>query len=157
MLRSVMQARNLFIGAALVLGLAVSGPVSSFDDGAEATIDYRQGLMRALGGNMASTAAIVVDGAEFGDNLLIHTRFLMDAMRDIPALFPEGSDFGETDALPAVWDDPETFAARSQDNYDAAVALHEAAESGDQAAIVAGFRAVGQSCRSCHEDFRRRD
>ena len=149
--------RNLFVGTALVLGLAASGAVHSFDDGAEATIDYRQGLMRALGGNVAATAAIVVDGAEFRDNLLIHTRYIVDATRDIPALFPEGSDFGETDALPSIWEEVEKFAQRSQENHEAALALHEAVEQGDDAAIMAGFRSVGQSCRSCHEDFRRRD
>lgn len=157
MIRVLATTRNLFVGTALVLGLAASGAVHSFDEGAEATIDYRQGLMRALGGNVAATAAIVVDGAEFRDNLLIHTRYIVDATRDIPALFPEGSDFGETDALPSIWEEAEKFAQRSQENHEAALALHEAVEQGDEAAIMAGFRSVGQSCRACHEDFRRRD
>jgi len=157
MRRILATTRNLFVGTALVLGLAASGAVHSFDEGAEVTIDYRQGLMRALGGNVAATAAIVVDGADFRDNLAIHVRYIVDATRDIPALFPEGSDFGETDALPSVWEDVEKFAQRSSENHEAAVALQEAVEGGDDAAIMAGFRNLGQSCRSCHEDFRRRD
>ena len=157
MQRSGAYVRGLCVNGLLVLGLVASGPAFAFDDGAEATIDYRQGLMRALGGNVAATAAIIVDGAEFRDNLLIHTRYIVDATRDIPALFPEGSDFGETDALPSIWEEVEKFAQRSQENHEAALALHEAVEQGDDAAIMAGFRSVGQSCRSCHEDFRRRD
>lgn len=155
--RMLVNTRNLFFGAAIVLGLVASGPVHSLDEGAEVTIDYRQGLMRALGGNMAATAAIVVDGAPFRDNLGTHTRYIADATRDIPALFPEGSDFGETDALASVWEDVEKYAELSRESHEAAVALHEAVEQGDDAAIMAGFRTLGQSCRSCHEDFRRRE
>ena len=155
--RFFMNARNLLVTTAIVLGMAASGSVHSFDEGAEATIDYRQGLMRALGGNMAATAAIVVDGVPFRDNLSTHTRYIADATADIPALFPEGSDFGETDALPSVWEDVEKYAELSRESHEAAVALHEAVEQGDDAAIMAGFRTLGQSCRSCHEDFRRRD
>ena len=155
--RILATTRNLFVGTALILGLAAAGPVHSLDEGADATIDYRQGLMRALGGNTAATAAIVVDGAGFRDNLLIHVRYMADATRDIPALFPEGSDFGETAALPSVWEQPQRFAELSRENHEAALKLIEAVEQGDDAAIVAAFRGVGQSCRSCHEDFRRRD
>lgn len=157
MQRILAITRNLFIGTAMVLGLAASGSVHSFDEGAEVTIDYRQGLMRALGGNVSATAAIIVDSADFRDNLAIHVRYIVDATRDIPALFPEGSDFGETDALPSIWEDAEKFALSSSENHEAAVALHEAVEGGDDAAIMAAFRNLGQSCRSCHEDFRRGD
>lgn len=155
--RMLMNARNILVGSAIALALGVSGPVYSFDDGAEVTIDYRQGLMRALGGNMSATAAIVVDGADFRDNLLVHTRYIVDATQDIPALFPEGSDFGETDALMSIWEDPERFAELSRENHEAALALHEAVEEGDDAALMSRFRSVGESCRACHEDFRRRD
>ncbi|MCA1790817.1 MAG: cytochrome c [Thioalkalivibrio sp.] len=153
----LVNTRSLFFGAAIALGLVASGPVHSFDEGAEVTIDYRQGLMRALGGNMAATAAIVVDGAPFRDNLSTHTRYIADATGDIPALFPEDSDFGETDALPSVWEDVEKFAELSRENHEAALALHEAAEQGDDAVIMSRFRSLGESCRSCHEDFRRSD
>lgn len=151
--RMLMNARNILVGSAIAIAVGASGPVYSFDDGAEATIDYRQGLMRALGGNMSASAAIIVDGADFGD----HTRYIVDATRDIPALFPEGSDFGETDALMAIWEDPDRFAELSRENHEAALALHEAAEEGDDAALMSRFRSVGESCRACHEDFRRRD
>ncbi len=155
--RNRMNLRKLLVGAALTVGLGTAGNLPAFEMGAEATIDYRQGVMRAIGGNVASTAAIVIDGADFGDNLLMHVRYLVDATKDIPSLFPEGSDFGETDALPSVWEEPEKFAERSSANHEAALALLEAVEQGDDAVIRGAFRDLGQSCRSCHEDFRHRD
>ncbi|WP_043739950.1 cytochrome c [Thioalkalivibrio nitratireducens] len=157
MQRMMQMSRNVFVGTAAVLALGLPATGSAFDLGAEATIDYRQGVMRAIGGNMASTAAIVVDGADYRDNLEMHARYLVDATRDIPALFPEDSDFGETDALAAVWEEPEKFAERARDTHEAAVALHAAVEVGDDAEMGQRFRALGQSCRSCHDDFRQSD
>ncbi len=156
MQRYVWTTRKLLVGTALLFGLTTAASVQAFDD-AEATIDYRQGVMAAIGGNMASIAAIVMDRADYRDNLATHVRFIVDLTEDIPAMFPEGSDFGETDALPSIWEDPETYAEKSRANHEAAVALQEAVETGDDAAIAAGFRDLGQSCRSCHEDFRHRD
>lgn len=157
MKQTTMKIRTLLVGAALTLGLGASGSLPAFEMGAEATIDYRQGVMRAIGGNVAATAAIVIDGADFGDNLLLHVRYLVDTTKDIPSLFPEGSDFGETDALPSVWEQPEKFAESSRANHEAAIALLEAVEQGDEALIRGAFRDLGQSCRSCHGDFRHRD
>lgn len=157
MKRNSMKVRKLLVGAALTVGLGASGNLPAFDMGAEVTIDYRQGVMRAIGGNVSSTAAIVIDGADFGDNLMMHVRFLVDATQDIPSLFPVGSDFGETDALPSIWEQPEKFAERSRENHEAALALLEAVEQGDEAVIRGAFRDLGQSCRSCHEDFRQGD
>jgi cytochrome c556 len=157
MQRAIVNIRHLLVGTALCLGLAASGSIHAFEDGAEIVIDYRQGVMRAIGGNVASTAAVVVDGADFRDNLLTHARYIADMTRDIPALFPEGSDFGETDALPSVWEEPEKFAERALATHEAALALVEAVEQGDEAALGARFRDLGQACKACHDDFRHSD
>jgi cytochrome c556 len=157
MQRLILTSRKVLFGTAMVFGLATAASVQAAELGAEATIDYRQGVMSAIGGNMAASAAIIMDQADYRDRLATHVRFIVDMTEDIPSLFPEGSDFGETDALPSIWEDPETFAQRSRDNHAAAVALHEAVEAGDEAEIAQRFRAVGQSCRACHDDFRHRD
>lgn len=119
-------------------------------------IDYRQGVMKAVGGNMASLAAVIVDGAEYRANLIHHARFVTRFMQDVPALFPEGSDFGETDALMSVWEQREEFEQRAADTRKAADLLLEAVEKDDEA-MALRFRELGESCRACHEDFRRSD
>ncbi|WP_018872565.1 cytochrome c [Thioalkalivibrio sp. ALJ16] len=142
------------VAAALTLGLAATSSVQAFDEH-EATIDYRQGVMRAIGGNMGSVAAIVIDGADFGDNLKIHTQQLVDLTRDIPSLFPEGSDFPDTDAREEIWDNWDRYVELANDSRDAAEALHAAVESGDESEYPIRFRNLGQSCQACHDDFRR--
>lgn len=142
------------VAATLALGLGATSTVHAFDEH-EATIDYRQGVMRAIGGNVGAFAAVVMDGAEFGDNLEMHTSQLVALTRDIPALFPEGSDFPETDAKEEIWDNWERFEELSQDTKEAAEALHAAVEAGDEDQYAIRFRNLGQSCQACHDDFRR--
>jgi cytochrome c556 len=149
-------ARGLCFGIALTLGFGAMSQVHAFEE-VEATVDYRKGVMRAIGGNAAALAAVIMDGADdYRGNLAIHARYIVDMTRDIPALFPEGTDFGETNALPSVWEDQEKFAGLSEDTHKAAVALLEAIEAGEEN-LGPRFREMGQSCSACHDDFRHRD
>jgi hypothetical protein len=57
-------ARGLCFGIALTLGW-VSEPPPRYTPltEVEANVDYRKGVMRAIGGNTAALAAVIVDGA----------------------------------------------------------------------------------------------
>jgi cytochrome c556 len=137
----------------MALGLSVLNCAQADE---QVIIDYRQGVMKAIGGNMSSLAAVIVDGAEYRDNLVHHARFIAEFLQDVPALFPEGSDFGETDALEGVWTKREEFEKRAAETREAADLLLQAVETGDDA-MALRFRELGESCRACHEDFRRSD
>jgi cytochrome c556 len=73
--------------------------------------------------------------------------------------FPAGSgprDGAQTDALPAAWTNraeldriADRFAAASRQ-------LNAAAERGDVPAIQGAIRATGETCKSCHDQFRKR-
>jgi hypothetical protein len=66
--------RSLCFSLALALGLGLGAvtQVHAFED-VEVKIDYRKGAMRAIGGNTAALAAVIVDGAEdYRDNLALH-------------------------------------------------------------------------------------
>lgn len=142
------------VATAVALGLVAGNSVQAFDEHAP-TIDYRQGVMGAIGGNVSAIAAVVVDGADFGDNLEMHTSQLVDLTQDIPSLFPEGSDFPETDAKEEIWEEWDHFKEYAQDTKDAAQALHAAVEAGEEDQYATRFRDLGQTCKACHDDFRR--
>lgn len=120
----------------------------------EALVDHRQGIMRAVGGHMAATAAILFDGVPFENDLGVHGAALSGLLGDITALFPEGSAHEESDARPEIWEDADTFDERSRTTGDAAAAFAEAVQGGDQAQMIQAFSALGDSCGACHEDFR---
>lgn len=75
----------------------------------------------------------------------------------VPGWFPAGSgpaDGIKTDALQAIWEKPAEFKAET-DKFTAEAAKFDAlAKSGDVAAIGEGMKALGGTCKSCHDKFR---
>ncbi len=134
------------------VGLFLAGTVQATDP--EVYIDYRQAVMKAVGGNASAAAAILIDGAPFTGNLEEHARAIENLTADIPALFPEGTDHPDSDARPEVWGDRGAFEERAAATRRAAKAFREAAAGGNTAAAMPRFRDLGQSCRACHDDFR---
>lgn len=124
------------------------------DSHGEAVVEYRQGVMSAIGGNTSAIAASALQGAGYEGNLETHARQLVELTEDIPALFPEGSNVGETWALDAVWEDRAGFEERAQAASEAAQDLYDAVQAGDQAAIAQRFQALGQACKACHDNYR---
>ena len=71
--------------------------------------------------------------------------------------FPEGSgpETGrETRAKSEIWSDPETFRQRAQAFEAEAERFNAAAQSGDLAAIRPRLKALGETCKNCHDRFR---
>ena len=70
--------------------------------------------------------------------------------------FAESTKDIESLALPAIWSDPAKF-KQAQVNFQSAVnSLVAAAKGGDQEKIKAAIKGVGDSCNTCHDDFRKR-
>lgn len=74
----------------------------------------------------------------------------------VPSWFPAGTgpDVGKTEALPAIWEKPQDFAAKSRDFQKAALAFEAAVKAGDMAAVKARFADLGKSCKACHDLYR---
>lgn len=71
--------------------------------------------------------------------------------------FPEGSGYDagwDTEALPAIWEKPEEFAAAQQKLVDESAKLAELAAAGDAAAVGKQVGAMGGACKNCHDSFR---
>lgn len=114
----------------------------------EEAVTLRQGLMREGGGILRSIGNLT--GAE--------AVAAMTTMRDnyshIPALFPEGSNVGDSEALPAIWQNWEAFTAIAETGAAAAEAGIAAAEAGDAATYTASAQALMGTCGQCHQQFR---
>ncbi len=81
-------------------------------------------------------------------------QLVADWAARLPALFPPGSDQGETNALPAVWFDRAGFAAKARALDEQARLLVAAARAGDRAAFAAAYLSTGNACAECHRFFR---
>ena len=74
--------------------------------------------------------------------------------KTIVDLFPEGSDGGETRALPEIWSDWDGFKKVTSDHVAATEKLLAAAVSGDASAVGAQLKATGGTCGACHKPYR---
>jgi len=74
--------------------------------------------------------------------------------------FPAGTgpaDGLKTEALPAIWEQPDLFAEKIANFRAASDTLATTAAGGDIAAIGEAFKNTGGTCKSCHDTFREDD
>jgi cytochrome c556 len=123
----------------------------------EDIIKYRQSVMKAIGGHASAAGAIVQGKVDYKSDLLEHARSLQALTRNIPALFPKDSDFGETKAKDEVWSKRADFEKAAKDTKAKVEVFAKAVQGSNQQTIAASFKDVGESCKACHKDFRKKD
>jgi cytochrome c556 len=79
---------------------------------------------------------------------------LVDNFTLFPSLFPEGSIVGDSEALPAIWEDWADFEARFAEARGHSEAALVAAQAGDLAGFTAALDPLGRLCGGCHDKFR---
>ncbi len=78
----------------------------------------------------------------------------------LPSWFPAGSGPAagvKTQAKAEIWSKPDAFKHDAAAFADAAHKLDVVAAGGDVAAIRTQAKAMGETCKTCHEAFRQRD
>lgn len=151
-----MKARSVvpFLGAALICSSVFAADEIAMEK-IEPAIKYRQNVMKSMGGLVGVSAGRLRDGFSHGPEMNAVADALQALSRDVAALFPQGTDFGETEAKPEVWSKPKEF-QQASDNLEKKVdAFAAAVKKGDRAESLKAFKAMGDACKSCHEDFRK--
>lgn len=131
------------------ISLALAALPSAADDGKGAA-EYRHHVMEAIGGHMQSAVDILRRKVPHESHLALHVNALAELAAISDTLFPEGSQGG--DALPAIWQNPDDFGKRLASFQQAATDLKSAVDGGGD--VGAAFQKLGQSCKSCHDDYR---
>jgi cytochrome c556 len=124
---------------------------------AEDAKDYRISVMSSMGGHVGAISRLVRGLVEDHGFLAKHAEALANGAAELQYLFPPGSNVGDSEALPAIWDEPEEFAKAIAEAERATAAFSKAASAGDDGAIAAALRDVGAACRGCHDRFRKDD
>ena len=118
-------------------------------------IGQRQAGLKRMAQQLQAVKA-VVDGGGDARAAAAPAQEMVSFFQGFPALFPPGSDKGETKALPSVWSDRAGFEGASATMLAAAQKLQAAANAGDAAALSAAFREAGGACGACHRGYRAR-
>ena len=148
-----MQRSPLVVLTAL-LSTLVAVNIAGAETSAENAIKYRQAVMKSMAAHIEVLSMMAFNKVEVNEFYQSHADALASATAELKYLFPEGSGQGETEALPAIWENPDDFNAARSNAEQAFAALRDAVAGGDGKAVTGAFAAAGKSCKGCHEKFR---
>lgn len=148
---------RLIMSAALASLVAL--PVAATAQSVENALEARHGYMKMLAISMGPLSGMAKGDIEYDEAAAVTAAANIEALSqyDLAVLFVQDSATGEVDdseALPAIWDKPEQFAAEQASFREAAAGASEAVKGG-QASIGPVLQKLGSSCKACHDDFRK--
>ena len=147
---------SLFLG--LTLTTSINQHVKAEEYEPEDLIEYRHEVMEAIKGHNKAIKAILEESVPYSAHLEMHMTSLEALLGTVGELFPEGSDFGETDAKDAVWDNPEKFQQTVDKAQQAFVTFKSVVAKGDNSASLDAYKKFGKaSCGNCHKSFKKKD
>ncbi|MBA4262612.1 MAG: cytochrome C [Comamonadaceae bacterium] len=143
--------------AALVAATAIlSTPAMAQFQKPEDAIKYRKASFTVMAAHFGRIGAMANNRVPFDAKVAADNAAIVETMSKLPwAAFGAGTDKGDTRALPAIWTEQAKF-KEGADKMQAEVGkLAAAAKTGNLDAIKTAFGAAGQSCKACHDDFRK--
>ncbi len=138
-----------------LLALTLSCSAIAHADEKNPQVRYRHAVMEAMANDFSAMALVFRGAVDRPGGLAANARSLAESASLIESLFPAGSEGG--DALPLIWEEPDRVAELGRDAAAAAQALADAAAGDDRAAIGVAFKAAGDSCKACHERYKKED
>lgn len=146
---------------ALTLSLALAGLCSlpaaaqQFQKPEDA-IKYRKAAFTVTAAHFGRIGAMVQGKAPYDAKAAAEAATLVATMAALPwAGFGPGTDKGETRAKAEVWSNADKYKAAASKYQDEAAKLATAAKAGNLDALKAAFGPAAQTCKGCHEDFRK--
>ncbi len=149
--------KRLIVALVAALSALVSLPAAAQFQKPEDAIKYRQSAMALQSAHLGRVFAMANGRVPFDakvatDNIeiisLLNTRLQF-------AAFVEGSDKGITRAKPEIWAEKDKWNAGVSKSQDDVAKLVLAGRSGNLDQIKAAAGAVGQSCKACHDNYRK--
>jgi cytochrome c556 len=143
--------------AVIVTAVLITAGAAAAHEGATGVVAQRMEVMKQMGQHMKALGAMLAGKAPFDhDAAGCLTQTMHEHCEHVIHMFPPGSDGHHTEATAAVWTNRPEFDARMR-RFDAAIEeLMAAAASGDRARLGVEFKAVGQECSGCHDNFRQK-
>jgi cytochrome c556 len=147
---------SLFLGLCLTSATNLNVQAQEYEP--EDLIEYRHEVMEAIKGHNEAIEAILKGSVPYNAHLEMHMTSLEALLGTVGELFPEGSDFGDTDAKDAVWDNPEKFKQTVDKAQQAFATFKPVVAKGDNRASLDAFKKFGKaSCGNCHKSFKKKD
>ena len=88
-----------------------------------------------------------------GTDVAANAQKIAEIAVTVPALFETEEITGDSEALPAIWQNFDDFTAKAAGLEQAALAVVAAADSGGD--IAAAGQALGGACGACHKSYKK--
>lgn len=150
------RLRAMAVLTALSAAVAAPGALAQEAGAPEDLVEYRQAVMSSLGGH-AGAVARILKGQVDVDHLMHHAEAIAATAPVLDDIWWDNSryeDYDDTDALPEIWKQPDDFRGKVDRFQSAAGDFVAAVETGERGEILQGFKALGDSCSACHDDYR---
>ena len=126
------------------------------EDPDAAAAHVRHALMELMGWNITLLGAMASGERPYdADKAATQAQRLSALGNMISDAFERNTSGADirTEALDAIWQNPDDFGGKAQAMLDAAAAYAAATGDGEAAAKVA-FARLGKTCKSCHEEYK---
>ncbi len=145
------------VPAALVLATAVlSTPAMAQFQKPEDAIKYRKASFTVMAAHFGRIGAMANGRVPFDAKVAADNAAIVETMSKLPwAAFGPGTDKGDTRALPDIWKEQDAFKAGADKMQAEIGKLVAATKTGNLDSVKAAFGAAGQTCKACHDDFRK--
>jgi cytochrome c556 len=143
-----------FAAAALIGSL--SAPAFAQFEKPEDAVKYRKAALTVMGTHFGRIGAMANGRVPFDAAAAANSAAIVQTMSALPwEGFVAGTDKGETRAKPEIWTEQAKFKERAEKLQAETAKLSAAAKTGNLDAVKTAFGAVGQSCKACHDAYRK--
>ena len=143
------------------ISLSITSPAFAQFAKPEDAVKYRQSAFALMGAHMGRLAAVVKGETPYNKDDVVRNAAIIGMLSGMPwQAFGAGTEGGKTpgknDALPNIWTDGAKFKSASEKMQAAVADLNSAAQSGNPENLKKALGAASQTCKACHDDFRKK-
>jgi cytochrome c556 len=141
-------------GTTMALTFCAGSALAQFKKPEDA-IKYRQSAFTVMANSFGKIGAVVKGEAPYNKDEVAKNAAVVATLSSLPwQAFGPGTEGGK--AQPEVWSDSAKFKTASEKMQLAVADLNKAAQSGDIESIKKTFGAASQTCKGCHDDFKKK-
>lgn len=148
--------RKLVSAAVLLSFVAVAVPASAQFARAEDAVKYRKAAFTLLGNHFGALGAMANGKMPYNAGVAAEAADVVAVVSKLPwRAFSDGTDKGDTRAKPEIWKEQAKFKEGSEKMQAEITKLAAAAKTGSLDNLKAAFGPAAQSCKACHDQYRK--
>jgi cytochrome c556 len=148
--------RKSIVLAGLLASLATAIPAQAQFAKPEDAIKYRKNALFVMQQHWARLGAMAQGKVPFDAKAAADNADVLATVAKLPwAAFGEGTDKGDTRAKPEIWKEATKFKEAADKSQAEIAKVVAAAKTGNLDNLKTAFGPAAQTCKACHDNFRK--